>query len=216
MQSFIAIATSILLLCPAAYSASLNFDQETVGQAPSGWTFAITGAGQPDWRVEKASGAPSGTGVLKQSALVAKSSFPLALKNDTLVKDGFVEVKFKTVSGETDQAAGVVWRAQSVTNYYICRANALEDNMVLYKVENGKRQALEIVGRQGGYGVDTKVLPAQWHTLRVEFAGSRFKVLFNGKLLFETEDTTFKDAGAVGLWTKADSVTIFDDFSWGN
>jgi hypothetical protein len=101
-------------------------------------------------------------------------------------------------------------------NYYVCRPNALEGNVVLYKTVAGKRSALDIVGRQGGYGVKEKVAPAQWHTLRVEFQGDRFKVIFDGKHLFDVEDGTFTEAGNVGVWTKADSVTLFDDFSYGS
>jgi hypothetical protein len=130
-------------------------------------------------------------------------------------QDGFVEVKFKSISGKEDQAAGVMWRAKDADNYYICRANALEDNVVLYKTENGKRKSLDIVGRKGGYGVEMKVASQTWHALRVEFVGNRFKVLLNGKHLFDVEDKTFTDVGKVGLWTKADSVTLFDDFSYG-
>jgi len=120
------------------------------------------------------------------------------------------------VSGKEDQAGGVIWRAKDADNYYIARANALEDNVVLYKTVKGKRSSLDIVGRKGGYGVKEKVAPGQWHTLRVEFAGTKFTVVFNGKKLFEVEDDTFKDTGNVGLWTKADSVTLFDDFSYGS
>jgi flagellar motor protein MotB len=108
-----------------------------------------------------------------------------------------------------------VWRYRDANNYYVCRANALENNVVLYKVENGKRKALDIVGRVGGYGVKEPVAAERWHTLRVEFAGTRFKVIFNGKTLFEVEDATFSEAGLVGVWTKADSVTRFDDFAFG-
>jgi hypothetical protein len=132
-----------------------------------------------------------------------------------VLRDGFVETKFKTVSGEIDQAAGVVWRARDATNYYVCRANALENNVVLYKVENGKRTALDIAGRTGGYGVDVPVAPARWQTLRVTFEGTVFRVRLDDRELFTVEDATFLDAGRVGLWTKADSVTLFDDFRWG-
>ncbi len=171
--------------------------------------------GEPKWTVEKDETAPSKAKVLKQSAETPRPSYPLCIKDGPMLKDGFVEVKFKSVSGKIDQAAGVVWRFQDKDNYYICRPNALEDNVVLYKVEKGKRTSLEIVGRKGGYGVEEKVAPQTWHTLRVEFAGKKFTVLFNGKKLFEVEDETFKDAGKVGLWTKADSVMLFDDFSYG-
>ncbi len=131
-------------------------------------------------------------------------------------QDGFVEVKFKPVSGKEDQAGGVIWRCKDKDNYYIARANAAEDNVVLYKTVNGKRSSLDIVGRKGGYGVKGKVASGQWHTLRVEFAGDKFTVTFNGKKLFDVEDTTFTEAGKVGLWTKADSVTLFDDFTYGS
>jgi len=97
----------------------------------------------------------------------------------------------------------------------VVRANALEDNVVLYKTVNGNRSALDIVGRKGGYGIDVPVPANQWHELRIDFGGSRFKVRYNGKQLFEVDDSTFRDAGKVGLWTKADSVTLFDEIKYG-
>ena len=130
------------------------------------------------------------------------------------MKDGLVEIQFKAISGSEDRAAGIVWRAKDANNYYIVRANALEDNVVLYKTVDGKRSSLDIVGRSGGYGVKVPVQAGRWHTLRVEFEGSRFKVVFNGQRLFEVDDRTFSEAGQVGLWTKADSVTAFDNFSY--
>ena len=191
---------------------SAHFDAAVAGQMPAGWTASITGEGSPRWTVERDPSAPSPPHALKQSAETPKPSYPLCLRQDPQLKDGFVEVKFKVVSGKIDQAAGVVWRAKDARNYYVCRANALEDNVVLYKVENGKRQALDIVERSGGYGVNTRVTPREWHTLQVEFTGPRFKVSLDGKPLFEVEDRTFPDAGLTGVWTKADSVTLFDDF----
>lgn len=122
---------------------------------------------------------------------------------------------FKPLSGEKDQAGGVVWRYRDTNHYYICRANALENHVVLYKVENGKRTPLDIVGRAAGYGVNAPVPKGQWSRLRVEFIGTRHKVLLNGQPLFEVEDATFTGAGRAGLWTKADSVTLFDDFRAG-
>jgi hypothetical protein len=119
------------------------------------------------------------------------------------------------ISGSEDRAGGLVWRAQDANNYYVVRANALEDNVVLYKTVNGVRNSLDIVRRKGGYGVKTAVPANQWHALRVEFAGTRFKVIFNEKALFEVEDATFAGPGMVGLWTKADSVTAFNAFGFG-
>lgn len=194
--------------------ATENFETIVPGALPRGWTAAIIGEGTPAWSVAACDDAPSGTNALQQSAWTPKPSYPLCLAAPQF-KDGFVEVKFKALSGTNDQAGGVVWRACDANNYYVCRANALEDNVVLYKVENGKRTALDIVGRQGGYGVTAKVAPAQWHTLRVEFAGPQFRVTLDGRELFTVEDATFADAGKVGLWTKADSVTQFDDFRCG-
>ena len=150
--------------------------------------------------------------MLKQSG---RATYPLLLKNDSSIKDGFVEIKFKAVAGSQDRAAGVDWRAKDANNYYVTRANALEDNVVLYKTVNGVRSPLDIVGRPGGYGVDVSVPPNQWLALRVDFKGNRFRVLYNGKQLFEVEDSTFGDAGKVGLWTKADSVTLFDEINYG-
>lgn len=205
--------TTVLLfaaLASATFAADDNFDKSA--GAPGGWTATLTGKGQPRWTVEKDATAPSQPNVLKQAG---EADYPLLFRDGTNPRDGFVEVKFKAVSGKEDQAAGVVWRAKDKDNYYICRANALEGNVVLYKTEKGKRSSLEIVGRKGGYGVKTPVSPRQWHTLRVDFAGNSFTVKLDGKELFKVEDATFKEAGMVGLWTKADSVTLFDDFHSG-
>jgi hypothetical protein len=212
MKTMTTFSFATCLLAGTALAQTVNFDDAKPGELPVNWTGTKTGKGDPKWAVVADDSAPSKPNVLKQSG---EATYPVALKDDTSIKDGFVEVKFKAVSGKEDQAAGVVWRAKDADNYYIARANALEDNVVLYKTEGGKRKSLDIVGRKGGYGVEAKVAPNQWHTLRVEFAGNRFKVVFNGKHLFDVQDETFKDAGKVGLWTKADSVTLFDDFSYG-
>jgi hypothetical protein len=198
-----------------AAADATTFDDGNPGELPSGWTSALAGQGQSRWTIERDDSAPSPPLVLKQSAWTPKPSFPLCVKRGVSLKDGFVEVKFKPVSGTNDQAAGLLWRYRDANNFYVARANALEDNVVLYKVEAGKRKALDILGRAGGYGVKEKVPPLQWSTLRVHFAGSRFAVCLNGKELFAVEDTTFPEAGQVGLWTKADSVTLFDDFRYG-
>ena len=201
------------LLAAGAMSAeTVNFDDAKAGLLPANWLGTQTGSGTAHWSVEQDDSAPSKPNVLKQSG---EAQYPICLKTDSRLKDGFVEVKFKPLSGKEDQAGGVIWRCQDADNYYIARANALEDNVVLYRTVNGKRSSLEIVGRTGGYGVKEKVASGQWHTLRVEFAGNMFTVIFNGRKLFDVEDETFKDAGKVGLWTKADSVTLFDDFSYG-
>src|SRR5438034_2153645 len=182
----------------------INFDNVSIGSAPSGWTATLTGSGNAKWTVEKDDTAPSKPNVLKQSG---QATFPVCFKNDTNLKDGFVEVKFKPVDGKEDQAGGVIWRVQDANNYYISRANALEDNVTIYHTINGRRVAFK--------NINTKVTSGVWHTLRVDFQGDKFVVSFAGKKVIEANDESFKDAGKVGVWTKADSVTLFDDFSYG-
>src|SRR3954453_9981111 len=191
---------------------AISFESTQTGVAPEGWTSTLTGSGNPKWTVESDETAPSKSKVLQQSG---RATYPLLLKNDSSIKDGFVEIKFKAVAGSQDRAAGIVWRAKDANNYYVVRANALEDNVVLYRTVNGVRSPLDIVGRKGGYGTDVKVPSDTWHSLRIDFSGPRFRVSFNDKQLFEVEDATFADAGKVGLWTKADSVTLFDQITYG-
>ena len=209
------IVMSIMLFgaTVAGVAESVNFDGDTIGAPPRGWTLTKTGKGSPKWTVERDDTAPSKGRVLKQSG---EATYPIALKDGTTIKDGFVEGKFKAISGSEDRAGGLVWRARDADNYYVVRANALEDNVVLYKTVKGVRSSLDIVGRRGGYGVKQAVPANQWHTLRVEFVGTRFKVIFNDKPLFEVDDSTFTESGMIGLWTKADSVTAFDAFTYGD
>jgi hypothetical protein len=191
---------------------AISFDNTPIGATPEGWTATLTGKGDPKWTVESEESAPSKSNVIKQSG---RATYPLLLKNDTHIRDGFIEMKFKAIAGSQDRAAGLVWRAKDANNYYIVRANALEDNFVLYKTVNGARSALDIIGRKGGYGVSVPVPANTWHTLRIDFKANRFKASFNGHQLFEVEDSTFSNGGMVGLWTKADSVTLFDQITYG-
>src|SRR2546425_4430885 len=191
-------------ITPSAWAERVNFDDAPWGAAPPGWTATKTGKGEARWTIEKDGTAPSKPNVLKQSG---EATSPVCLKNDTNLKDGGVEVKFKPVSGKEDQAGGVIWRAKDADNYYIARANALEDNVCIYHTIKGKRTEKK--------RVEMKVTSGEWHTLRAEFQGGHFKVTLDGKPALEWNDETFKDSGKVGLWTKADSVTLFDDFSYG-
>ena len=213
MKGMLTAATFLCLMEVSAMAdITARFETDAVGATPKGWTATRTGRGDPKWTIEQDSTAPSKLKILKQSG---RATYPLLVKDGTNIKDGFIEVKFKAVAGSEDRAGGLVWRAKDANNYYVVRANALEDNVVLYKTVNGTRSALDIVGRKGGYGVNISVPANQWLSLRVEFSGSRFRVLYNGKQLFEVEDSTFSDAGKVGLWTKADSVTLFDEIIYG-
>ena len=183
---------------------TITFDADRVGVVPSGWTAGVTGRGAHRWTVETESSAPSKPNVLKQSG---HGDFPWCVKNDPQFVDGIVETKFKSVSGKEDQAGGVVWRWKDGDNYYVARANALEDNVSLYYTQNGRRMTLEYV--------NAPVAKDKWHTLRVEFAGERIRVALDGKVYIEADDEHIAGAGRVGVWTKADSVTLFDDFAYG-
>ena len=188
----------------AAIADTVGFDADSIGAVPAGWTAGVTGRGSPRWTVEADAGAPSPPHVLKQAG---RGDFPWCVKRDVALVDGFVEVKFKPLAGKEDQAGGLVWRWKDGDNYYVARANALEDNVSLYYTQNGRRNTIKYV--------DAPVAKGEWHVLRVEFSGKRIAVSLDGKRRIEVEDAHIAGAGAVGVWTKADSVTVFDDFSYG-
>lgn len=204
MKTFNRLIVMTSLIATTAFAETINFDDAKVGEAPAGWTATKTGSGTPKWTIEKDTTAPSKPNVLKQSG---EATYPVCLKNDTGLKDGFVEVKFKPVSGKEDQAGGVVWRAKDSNHYYVARANALEDNVTIYHTIKGSRVSFK--------NVNTKVASGEWHTLRADFKGNKFTVSFDGKKVIEATDDSFSAAGKVGLWTKADSATLFDDFNFG-
>ena len=194
---------------------AVHFDSGAAGTLPSGWTSATTHrGGTPRWEVTRDDTATTKPNVLAQlSSDGARDQFPLAVYDEVTCKDGEVGVRFKPISGKVDQAGGLVWRYRDENNYYVVRANALEDNVVLYKLEKGRRSSLGPKGTPPKtYGMDWKVPGQTWSTLRVTFEGALFTVYFNGEKLFEVEDSTFTEAGKTGLWIKADSVTHFDDF----
>jgi hypothetical protein len=200
-SSFVLLAS---LASSAALAQSVNFDSDAVGAVPAGWTCGVTGRGSPRWAVAADPTAPSKSNVLMQSG---SGTFPWCVRSDTSLADGFVEVKFKPISGSEDQAGGLVWRWKDGDNYYVARANALENNVSLYYTEHGSRKTLKYV--------DAPVARGTWHTLRVEFAGNRIAVALDGKRYIELDDKHIGGPGAVGVWTKADSVTAFDDFVYG-
>jgi len=185
-------------------STTVSFDDVPVGALPTGWLPGVTGKGSPKWAVTKDESAPSAPNVLAQTG---EGTYPFCVDARASLADGFVEVAFKPISGREDQAGGIVFRFKDKDDYYITRANALEDNVTIYHTVGGTRRAFK--------NVDMKVSGQTWHTLRVEFRGTRFTVYFDGRKAIEAEDDTIQGAGAVGVWTKADSVTHFDDFRYG-
>jgi hypothetical protein len=202
-------------MCAAVVNAqtrTVTFDQDTVGQQPKSFTFGHTGkVGSPGrWVVQQEGG---GKYLAQLDADRTNSRFPVAVLSDLSAADVDVSVRFRPVSGRVDQAAGLVWRFQDEDNYYIVRANALEDNVVLYKVQDGRRTDLPVKGEGRTYGKPAEVPTGQWSTLRVVANGQRFEVYLNGRKLYEVEDATFTRPGRVGVWTKADSVTHFEDLT---
>ena len=188
----------------AASGQSSGFERTPVGSLPAGWIGGSTGGGDPKWSIEADPSAPSKSKVLRQSG---SGAYPWAVKRDAQLENGFVEVKFKPISGRRDQAGGVVWRWKDGDNYYVARANALENNVSLYHTSGGTRKTIKYV--------DAPVAGGTWHALRVDFSGTRIRVSLDGKLYIELDNRQISGLGAVGVWTKADSVTSFDDFRWG-
>lgn len=178
-----------------------TFDQTNSKRLPSHWIATETGIGKAEWSVMKDVTAPTPPNVLKQSG---EAEFPICYKQDTHLENGSVEVKFKTLSGKEDQAAGVIWRCKDKNNYYVVRANSLEDNIVFFHTLSGHREVIKMV--------DVRVTPKEWHTLHVDFHEPNCFVSFDGKRVLETTDKAITGAGMVGVWTKSDSVTLFDDF----
>ena len=194
-------------------SFTYNFDKDPLGGLPPNFHAALTGSGaQGQWAIASDTSAPSQPNVLAQtSADKTNYRFPLAIADEGSFRDLDLSVHFKTISGQIDQAAGLVWRLKDANNYYLVRANALEGNVVIYKVQNGKRTDLPVKGEGRTYGKKTSIPSGQWNELRVTAAGNLFEVYFNNQKLYEVEDSTFPEGGKIGLWTKADSVTHFDD-----
>ena len=210
----IVLAATIAGALDAGFVA--DFEAMQTGQPPDGFSTALTGGGGPPrWSIQEDPTAPSGNKVLVQTTSDdTRTRFPVCIYADFTGKDLELSVAFKPISGRVDQAAGLVWRYRDAENYYVVRANALEDNVVLYKVENGKRSDLKPKGVWlFSYGKQAPVPAQRWSTLRVAVRGPEFSVSLNGEHLFEVEDATFSDPGKVGVWTKADSVTAFDSLT---
>ncbi len=184
-----------------------DFQNDQVDAPPAGFSFGKTGQGRPGkWVVRIDQSAPNGDHVLAQiDSDDTDYRFPVAVADAPLLKDLRLEVRCKPVSGKTDEACGLVFRYLDENNYYVTRANALEDNVNLYHVVKGRRRQIK--------GWSGKVAPNTWHALAVEARGDHFQVFWDRTPVIDAKDDTFKDAGKVGLWTKADSVTYFDALS---
>lgn len=198
---------------PAKQATVFDFEKDENDKLPVGFTEALTGGGGPvKWRVQAADDAPSGKKVVAQlSDDRTNARYPHLVRDDFEARDVDVSVRFKTISGEVDASGGLIFRHKDKDNFYVVRANSLEDNVVAYKTENGKRSNIGVKGKGDAYGVKADVPHQEWNTLRVIMKGNLIEIFLNGKKLFEVENDTFTEAGKVGLWTKADAVTQFDD-----
>jgi hypothetical protein len=195
------------LVATMASAETWNFDADPVNAPPPGFSFGRTGKGKPGrWVVQAEKDAPSGENVLAQlDTDPTDYRFPVAVANEPKLGNVGLSVRCKPVSGRVDQACGLVFRYQDENNYYLTRANALEDNVNLYYVKDGKRR--QITGWRG------KVTSGTWHQISVETRDDHFVVTFDGNKVIDAHDSTFSQPGKVGVWTKADSVTYFDDLS---
>jgi hypothetical protein len=186
---------------------AFKFSKDDAGKLPAGWKAEQTGKGEGSvWKVVEDDTAPSKSGwVLAQTAKSPGGVFNICVAEELKYKDVELSVSFKAVAGDSDQGGGFVWRYQDNDNYYICRMNPLEDNYRVYHVVKGKR--IQIGGKEG-----IKVPVGEWHKLKVEVRGNKMEGYLDGKQIWEVTDDTFKKAGKVGLWSKADAQTHFDQF----
>jgi hypothetical protein len=207
MNPLVAAVVFVSLGVGFVQAETWSFDAGPVGEPPKQFSFGVTGSGKPGrWIVQAATDAPSAGNVLAQiDADATDYRFPVAVADALKLGDVLASVRCKAVSGKVDQACGLVFRYQDENNYYLTRANALEDNVNLYYVKDGRRR--QIGGWRG------KVASGTWHQLGVEARGDHFVVLFDGNKIVEAHDQTFAQPGRVGVWTKADSVTYFDDLT---
>ena len=186
---------------------TFNFSKDDAGKLPNGWKAEKTGRGEGSvWKVVEDDTAPSKSGVaLAQTAKSPGGVFNICVAQDTNYKDVELSVSFKAVAGDEDQGGGFVWRYQNNNNYYICRMNPLEDNYRVYKVVAAKRTQL-------GGKEEVKVKTGEWHKLKVVVKGNKMEGYLDGEKIWEVTDDTFTDAGKVGLWSKADAQSHFDEF----
>ena len=184
----------------------IALDKMSVGSPPAGFSFALSGRGMDGaWSVIADPTASAGRAIEQTSMDRTDYRFPLAISENFSAANVLVELRFKAVAGKIDQAGGIVVRLHDPDNYYVVRANALEDNVRFYRVVNGRREQLK--------GADLRVTANEWHGLGLRAEGDRFTVSYDGKTLFSATDRTFAEAGGVALWTKADSVTRFDQIA---
>jgi hypothetical protein len=202
----LALCVGIFPLCSEAQVNTpirIDLSRAQPGVNPAGFSFGRTGQGESgEWRIVDDPSVSGGKVIAQTSGDATDYRFPLAIYEAVSATNVAVTLRFKPVGGKVDQAGGIAVRLSSPDNYYVVRANALEDNVRLYRVVNGSRQQIA--------GVNTKVTSNRWHMLGLRAEGNRFIISFDGKEVFTAEDATFRGEGKIALWTKADSITHFD------
>jgi hypothetical protein len=184
-------------------TAEVDIAATPAGQEPGDFSFGHTGGGGPvAWRVVTDPGAVRQAAIAQTSTYTTDYRFPLAVYKPVSAGNVDVSLRFKPMAGKVDQAGGIAVRLTTYDDYYVVRANALEDNVRFYRVVKGRREQID--------GANTKVAGGQWHSLGLRAEGDAFTVSFDGKTLFTAHDKTFAGPGKVALWTKSDSVTHFD------
>lgn len=182
-----------------------SFDATEVGAVPSSWTVDRTlDAPGSEWNIAPDNSQSSNRVLIQSSSVGPKKQFNLCVANESF-QDVAISVKLRSLTGKIDRGGGVVWRYKDSKNYYIARWNPLELNLRMYKVVDGVRSQLDTARALGD--------PQSWHTLKIVTVGRDIRGYFDGQLLTEAEDDQFRDSGRVGLWTKSDAVTQFDDFT---
>lgn len=203
-----ALVAAIGMWLPAAEdkAKSFTFGRADLDKLPVGWKAAQTGKGKSIWKVVDDKTAPSKTGfALAQTTDDKDALFNLCILDNSNSKDVEVSVAFKANAGKKDRGGGIVWRYQDANNYYIARMNPLEDNFRVYKVVGGKRSA-------EFQDAEVKVPSGEWHTLKIKMVGEHIECSVDDKKYLDVKDDAFTKAGKVGLWTKADAQTSFDNF----
>ena len=194
---------------PNAASLAFSFNNVPEGELPDGWTVDATNPRGPlaSWTIVSDPHAPNPPHVLSLTGVkdTSRGVFNLCWKPGAEFRDGEIQVTLRANGGEVDQGGGPIWRARDRNNYYIARWNPLEDNFRLYYVKEGRRVELA--------SEDVQLPREEWHTITVRHLGNSIVCFLDGEELLKAEDTTFPEAGGVGLWTKADAATSFDDFT---
>lgn len=196
IMRFIVLFLFSLNLC-LLQATEFTLDEEDTGNTPKGWLAGVTGDGSFQWTVER-DDVDLDSFILKQSGI---GKFPWCVREDENFTDGVIEIDFKPLSGQKDQAGGIVWRWKDPSTYYVARANANENNISLYYTQNGIRKTITYV--------DALVEKNKWHTLRTSFNGTNICVSLNGIDYINVDDERIDGAGTIGVWTKADSITAF-------